>query len=79
MTRLEFTNPAPNAIIVTDKSTSSIMLVSYNTPVAIKIAGNFYRLWDGWTRTTGKHLKAFGIENKATWEALPFYHSSSGE
>lgn len=80
MINLKFTNIGPNALLVTNKHKNEIMLVSYNTPVAIKVHGVFYRLWDGWlTQTTKKHLKEFGVENKAAWEALPFYHPSPGE
>lgn len=48
------------------------VLLSYETPVAYKTpSGKFHRLWDSWTPTTGRHLEAFGIPNKAAWDALP--------
>ncbi|WP_418777043.1 hypothetical protein [Holdemanella biformis] len=35
-------------------------LYSYGTPIIKK-------LWDGWTATTGKHIKAFSGLNKAAF------------
>lgn len=53
-------------------------LFSYGTPVAsINVSGVFTRLWDDWSATTGKHIKAFcvneGVEviNKAAWDKMP--------
>lgn len=53
-------------------------LFSYGTPVAsINASGTFTRLWDDWSATTGKHIRAFcsqcGIEivNKVAWDKMP--------
>ena len=54
-------------------------LISYGTPVCwIDAAtGNFHRLWDGWSSTTGRHVKEFWKQNggaghcdKAAWDGL---------
>ena len=38
------------------------LLKSYETIVAgINTRGNFFRLWDGWSATTAKHLTAFSM------------------
>lgn len=48
------------------------VLLSYETPVAYRDPeGQIHRLWDSWTPSTGRHLAAFGIPNKAAWDALP--------
>lgn len=40
-------------------------LYSYNTLIMTRdISGNYRRYWDGWTQTTGKHIKAFCRYNK---------------
>lgn len=40
-------------------------LYSYNTLIMTRdINGNYTRQWDGWTQTTGKHIKAFCDLNK---------------
>ena len=36
------------------------ILYSYSTPAIMKEpTGKLHRLWDGWTRTTGKHIRKF--------------------
>ena len=46
-------------------------LYSYGTPIAKKTAaGELVRLWDGWSATTGRHIKAFCGLNKAAYMAL---------
>lgn len=43
-------------------------LYSYGTPIIkrIKKSGRLVRLYDGWTYTTGRHIKAFcGLDKKA--------------
>ena len=46
-------------------------LYSYDTPIIKKTAaGELVRLWDGWSATTGKHIKAFCGLNKAAYMAL---------
>lgn len=43
-------------------------LISYNTCVACIKDGQFYRLWDGYSPTTMKHLWEFGCKaNKHGW------------
>ena len=40
-------------------------LYSYNTPIIKRLKnGALVRLYDGWTTTTGKHIKAFCGLNK---------------
>ena len=49
----------------------SEMLYSYGTPIVKKTAaGELVRLWDGWSATTGRHIKAFCGLNKAAYMAL---------
>jgi len=46
-------------------------LYSYNTPIMKRfVNGDFVKLWDGWTATTGRHIKAFCGLNKAEYTAL---------
>ena len=47
-------------------------LYSYGTPIVKRIAktGRLVRLWNGWTATTGRHIKAFCGLNKAEFLAL---------
>lgn len=46
-------------------------LYSYNTPIIKRLVnGSLVRLWDGWTATTGKHIKAFSGLNKAAFIRL---------
>lgn len=42
-------------------------LVSYNTPIMRRFAdGRLEKLWNNWTQTTGRHIKAFcGMDKKA--------------
>lgn len=41
-------------------------LFSYGTPIISKdINGNLKRIWDGWSATTGRHIKAFCGLNKS--------------
>lgn len=50
----------------------TVMLQSYSTKVAVKFPdGEVFRLWDGWSQTTGRHIKAFCGMNKAEFNALP--------
>lgn len=47
-------------------------LFSYNTPIIRKAPnGAMKRLWDGWSATTGRHIRAFAGINKKEYEALP--------
>ena len=49
------------------------LLQSYSTIVAgINTKGNFVKLWDGWSATTGRHLSAFGgYRGKKAWDEMP--------
>lgn len=48
-------------------------LFSYGTEIMSRNAdGKMTRNWDGWTQTTGKHIKAFCGLNKAGYMALKF-------
>lgn len=46
-------------------------LYSYNTPIIKKtVSGELVRLWDGWSATTGRHIKAFCGLNKGEFLSL---------
>ena len=46
-------------------------LYSYGTPIVKKTAaGELVKLWDGWSATTGRHLKAFCGLDKAAYMKL---------
>ena len=46
-------------------------LYSYGTLIMTEdINGNYTRLWDGWSQTTGKHIKAFSGLNKKEYENI---------
>lgn len=52
------------------------VLYSYGTEIMICKGGNYYRIWDGYSMTTMKHIKAFtnGLVNgKADYIALEPY------
>ena len=57
------------AKIVTDGITE--YLYSYDTPIMALYHGVYYRLWNGWSNTTGKHIRAFSGMNKKEYQALP--------
>ena len=47
------------------------ILTSYETKIMIIFPnGSMYRLWDGWTQTTGRHIKAFCGLNKSEFMKL---------
>lgn len=47
------------------------ILYSYNTPILKKTAtGEFIRMWDGWSATTGRHIAAFCGMGKAEFLSL---------
>lgn len=57
-------------VIVTDEGE---YLRSYNTIVMYRDNnGNYYSTWNGWSATTGRHIKAFSGLNKAGYFNLPF-------
>lgn len=46
-------------------------LLSYNTPIIKRTPpGELVKLWDGWTSTTGRHIKAFCGLNKAQYMSI---------
>lgn len=46
-------------------------LYSYNTPIIKRTAaGELIKLWDGWSTTTGNHIKSFCGLNKAAYMNL---------
>lgn len=56
-------------VIVEDNGTET--LYSYNTPIIKRlVSGEFVKLWDGWTATTGRHIQAFCGLNKAAFMSL---------
>lgn len=56
-------------VYVTDSGDE--ILISYDTPVLMRTTdGKLIRLWDGWSATTGRHIKAFANLNKAEFCAL---------
>ena len=60
-----------NKACVKIDSLGNQILYSYNTPVVMKDpGGNIHRLWDGWSQTTGRHIKAFCGLNKSQLDKL---------
>ena len=56
-------------VMVDDDGTET--LYSYDTPIIKRTAsGQLVRLWNDWTNTTGRHIKAFCGLNKAGFMAL---------
>lgn len=48
-------------------------LISYKTEVARRSPnGEIEKLWNGWSATTGRHIKAFCGMNKAQFDKLPY-------
>lgn len=57
---------------VTVYSDGSKVLTSYSTDVVrIDANGNIFRLWSGWSATTGKHIAVFCGLNKREFYNLP--------
>lgn len=55
-----------------DNATGTSTLYSYDTPTIKRLAdGTMFRLWFGWSATTGRHIAAFCGLNKAGFLALP--------
>ena len=46
-------------------------LYSYDTPIIRRKDGKLVRLYDNWSTTTGRHIKAFCGLNKTGFMALP--------
>lgn len=56
-------------VVVEDNGTET--LYSYGTPIVKRlVSGELVKTWDGWTATTGRHIKAFCRLNKATYMSL---------
>lgn len=60
-----------NKAVVKVDEDGTEFLYSYNTLILSKdINGNYIRYWDGWSQTTGKHIKAFSGLNKKEYENI---------
>lgn len=60
-----------NKAFVTVDKRGNETLYSYNTPIIKKlVSGKLVKLWDGWSATTGRHIKAFCGLNKAAYMKL---------
>lgn len=56
-------------VVVEDNGTKT--LYSYGTPIVKRlVSGELVKMWDGWTATTGRHIKAFCGLNKAAYMSL---------
>lgn len=61
---------------VEEYSDRTKVLYSYNTPVAAYKNGILYRLWEGYSATTMRHVKAFteflgiGFRGKNQWDGM---------
>lgn len=47
-------------------------LYSYDTPVLLNHNGKLYRLWGGWSATTGRHIKEYCGLNKKQYLELEY-------
>ena len=64
-------NSGNPTVIIDDNGTEH--LYSYYTEIMTKHKnGRFYRVWTGWTQTTGRHIKAFSGMTKADFDNTPF-------
>ena len=57
------------AIIRTDNDGTET-LYSYGTPIVRRDKNGLHKLWNGWSATTGRHIKAFCGLNKKDFDAL---------
>lgn len=56
-------------VIIEDDGTE--ILYSYDTPIVKRLVnGELIKLYDGWTQTTGKHIKSFCGLNKKEYMNL---------
>lgn len=56
-------------VMIDDDGTET--LYSYDTPIIKRlVSGELIKLWDGWSATTGRHIKAFCGLNKSGYEKL---------
>ena len=58
-------------VLINDEE-SAITLLSYGTPILTETAEGITRHWNGWSNTTGRHIKAFCNLNKKDFQALPY-------
>lgn len=57
--------------VVEIKDDGSETLFSYGTPIIKRTkTGRLIRLWDGWSMTTGRHIKSFCDLDKASYMKL---------
>lgn len=57
-------------VVVQDDGSET--LYSYDTPIVRRNAnGTYTRLWDSYSQTTGRHIKAFCGMTKKEFEELP--------
>lgn len=60
------------AKVMEHTSTGTRVLYSYDTPVLVEHAdGTYSRLWNGWSATTGKHIRTFCGMSKKEYLKLP--------
>lgn len=45
-------------------------LYSYNTRIMYRKNGTYHAVWNGWSATTGKHIRAFSGMNKREYMRL---------
>lgn len=66
---------------VTTDAEGNQYLTSYKTVVAMKINGEFYRCWNGYSKTTLEHVKAFIGRNisKKEWDEMDVIDPDTGE
>ena len=56
-------------VIIDDNGTET--LYSYGTPIITRdVNGELKKIWDGWSATTGRHIKAFCGLNKTQFMNL---------
>lgn len=56
-------------VVVEDNGTET--LYSYGTPIVKRlVSGELMKMWDGWTATTGRHIKAFCGLSKTEYRNL---------
>lgn len=57
--------------VVIIEDDGSELLKSYETIIAKRDAsGRLYRLWDGWSATTGNHLRSWAGIDKQQWDKM---------
>lgn len=68
------------AYVSSASTTGAIYLVSYGKYVCfVDVRGVFHRKWDGWSRTSGRHIVEFWrqfcgkgpVPYKKVWDAMP--------